>query len=358
MAGEVAQSGPSSITVARVIARAGVSRRAFYEIFTDIEDCLLATLEWALALARSCVLLSIERESGWRDSVRAGLAALLRFFDENPLLAQLCIVHAAAGGPRVLERRSAVLEQLTQAVDHGRKGRSLAREPSPIVAEGVVGAVLTVLYTRLLTRQLGPAAAQKDQPARKQPAWGEPALDQPARSEPALDQPARTEPALIDLHGQLMSLIVLPYLGANAAAREMDRPAPAPPIEAALPEAPASARAMLELPQGRLTYRTVRVLRAVAESPGGSNRDIAERAGIVDQGQISKILARLQDQQMVVNRGGSARARGTPNAWWLTDRGERLERALRDTSTEAVAGPPALDRRQLGNGSGSRRRGR
>ena len=40
----------------------------------------------------------------------------------------------------------------------------------------------------------------------------------------------------------------------------------------------------------RLTYRTVRVLGAVGEHPGASNREIAERAGISDQGQISKLL--------------------------------------------------------------------
>jgi AcrR family transcriptional regulator len=364
MADEVAQRGPSSVTVARVIARAGVSRRAFYELFADIEDCLLATFDWALEQARARVQPAYTRERGWREAVRAGLAALLRFFDQNPLPAQLCIVHSPAGGPRVLERRSQVLIELREVVDRGRQRRSVAREPSPIVAEGVVGAVMAVLYTRLLARS-GPGGGYAG--------------------------PKPREPALIELHGQLMSLIVLPYLGANAAARELERTAPSPPIAAALPEAPSSARAMLELPQGRLTYRTVRVLRALAECPGGSNRDIAERAGIVDQGQISKILARLQDQDLVVNRRGSARASGTPNAWWLSERGKALEGALRETSVGAreeqpPAGsgrePPAgrssgpasgggssgaasgerssgaaSRRRQPGNGSGARRPG-
>lgn len=316
MAYEVAERGPAAVTVARVIARAGVSRRAFYELFADVEDCFLRTLDWALELARARVDLAGAAERSWREAVRSGLAAVLRFFDEQPLLAQLLVVHAPAGGPRVLERRAQVLVELRDAIDHGRRKRSLAREPSPVVAEGVVGAVMAVLYTRLLGGD-GPPAQQP----------------------------------LIELHGQLMSVIVLPYLGANAAARELDRPAPAPPIAAALPEPPPSARAMLELPQGRLTYRTVRVLRALAECPGGSNRDVAQRAGIVDQGQISKILARLQQQKLVENRGGSPRTRGTPNAWWLTEQGEALEGALRDT---ALGAPVDRRERQPGNGSGSR----
>lgn len=335
MADEVAHRGPAGITVARVIARAGVSRRAFYEIFDDVEHCLLEAFNWAIGLAQARAEVAFARERSWREEVRAGLAALLRFFDENPLLAQLCVVQAAAGGPRVLERRAEVLLELGDVVDRARERRTLAREPSPVVAEGVVGAVVTVLYGRLLGRG-GPAGGYSP------------------------PEPGDTK--LIDLHGELMSLIVLPYLGANAAARELERPPPAPPIDADLPALPSSGRAMLELPQGRLTYRTVRVLRAVAERPGGSNRDIAERAEIVDQGQISKILARLQEQDLLVNRGGSPHTRGTPNAWWLTERGQSLEHALRDTTgATASAKVPATGRSrraQPGNGSGSRRAGR
>lgn len=334
MADEVAHRGPSGVTVARIIARAGVSRRAFYEIFDDVEDCLLETLNWAIALAQARAEAAYARERTWREAVRSGLAALLRFFDENPLLAQLCIVHAAAGGPRVLERRAEVLLELGDVVDRARQRRALAREPSPVVAEGVVGAVVAVLYGRLLGRG-GPAGGYS--------------------------APKPSDPQLIDLHGELMSLIVLPYLGANAAARELERPPPAPPIDSELLSPRSSGRAMLELPHGRLTYRTVRVLRAVAERPGGSNRDIAERADIVDQGQISKILARLQEQDLLVNRGGSPHTRGTPNAWWLTERGQSLEHALRDTTGASASakspGKGGLRRAQPGNGSGARRPG-
>jgi AcrR family transcriptional regulator/DNA-binding MarR family transcriptional regulator len=296
MAEEVAMRGASSVTVARVIARAGVSRRLFYELFADIEDCLLATLDWAVEQARLVAIEAYTAEDSWREALRSALAGLLCFFDEQPLLAQLCVVHAAGGGPRVLERRSQVVAQLCEVVDRGRAQVSGNRVPGPVVAEGVVGAVLAVLYTRLLAENTGLA----------------------------------DEPELIELHAELMSLIVLPYLGASVARKELDRSAPPPrPL----------ARRIEPLPQGRsefaprgarLTYRTVRVLRAIAELPAGSNREVAERAGIVDQGQISKILTRLEFQGLVANRGGSAAARGTPNSWWLTEHGEQLEQELRE----------------------------
>jgi AcrR family transcriptional regulator/DNA-binding MarR family transcriptional regulator len=304
MAEEVAIRGASAVTVARVIARAGVSRRLFYELYTDVEDCLLATFDWTVAQARAEVVEAYTLEEGWREGIRAALAALLRFFDAHPLLAQLCVVHAAGGGPRVLERRSQVINELCAVVDRGRAQVAGNAPQGSVIAEGVVGAVLAVLYTRLF------ALAEREQ--------GRPG-----------DTDAGQRP-LIDLHGELMSLILLPYLGANVARREQHRPPPpsrprVKPLEHLLPSRP-----VLDEPGARLTYRTVRVLRAIAELPSASNREVADRAGIIDQGQISKILTRLEYQGLAINRRGENPARGTPNSWWLTQRGAALEQELRE----------------------------
>jgi AcrR family transcriptional regulator/DNA-binding MarR family transcriptional regulator len=322
MAEEMAIRGASSVTVARVIARAGVSRRLFYELFADIEDCFLAAFDWTTAQARAVAGEAAAPERGWRAEIRAGLASLLRFFDDQPLLAQLCVVHAAGGGPRVLEHRSRVMAELCEVVDRGRREGPESRVPGPVVAEGVVGAVVAVLYTRLLAREVGQGYGN-----------GETDADRPA---------------LIELHGELMSLIVLPYLGAGVAARELRKPPPHSPLGGVAIDRLPPGRSAQEEPAARLTYRTVRVLRAIAELPAGSNREVAERAGIVDQGQISKILTRLEYQGLVVNRGGANPSRGTPNSWWLTERGEALEHELREHSPGERASQPAP-----GNASGA-----
>ena len=77
----------------------------------------------------------------------------------------------------------------------------------------------------------------------------------------------------------------------------------------------------------RLTYRTVRVLTAVAATPGGSNRQVANESGIGDPGQISKLLARLHGLGLIENTGAPT-ARGAPNSWVLTDRGWEVQAAL------------------------------
>ncbi len=77
----------------------------------------------------------------------------------------------------------------------------------------------------------------------------------------------------------------------------------------------------------RLTYRTMRVLMSIAElSARGSyhsNRAVGEHAGIGDQGQASKLLARLHKLGLIENHGGDP-ARGEPNAWTLTATGRQV----------------------------------
>ncbi|MFI5010071.1 MAG: hypothetical protein ACHQDY_07335, partial [Solirubrobacterales bacterium] len=62
--------------------------------------------------------------------------------------------------------------------------------------------------------------------------------------------------------------------------------------------------------------------------PGASNRVVAEGSGISDQGQISKLLARL-DTLGLAHNVGRGQPRGAPNAWRLTARGEEVQGAIR-----------------------------
>ena len=48
----VEEVGYARMTVAQVIGRARVSRKTFYDVFADREDCFLAAFEQALSQAR------------------------------------------------------------------------------------------------------------------------------------------------------------------------------------------------------------------------------------------------------------------------------------------------------------------
>jgi AcrR family transcriptional regulator len=284
----VEEVGYARLTVGQVIRRARVSRKTFYDLFTDREDCFLAAFERALGEGREVASEAFERESGWLDGIRSGLASLLALMEREPGLARLFVVEAPAAGDLVLVRRAGVLAELTKLIDHGRSLAPATSQPPRLVAEGVVGAVLGVLHTRVLDTG---------------------------------------EEPLADLLGSLMSIIVLPYLGAAAARRELTRDRP--DHLRGVPSAPRAAhRDPLEGLNMRLTYRTVRVLMFIAEHPGASNRQIADGAEVEDQGQMSKLLSRLARLELVHNDGDGPKL-GMANAWELTERGTRLERATR-----------------------------
>ena len=77
----------------------------------------------------------------------------------------------------------------------------------------------------------------------------------------------------------------------------------------------------------RITYRTALVLEAIAREPGVSNLDVARRAQINDQGQVSKLLSRLERHGLAQNTG-RGQARGAPNEWRLTPAGQELEQSI------------------------------
>jgi AcrR family transcriptional regulator len=298
MAEVVSERDMHSVTVKEVAARAGVSRAKFNEQFADLEGCFLAAFELGVRRGRSAMASAYSSQPTWVDGVRASLAALLGLLEAEPAFARLWIVYSLGGGPRVLRRRAAVSAVLCEFVDRGRQ-EGLARvEPPALTAEGVVGAVLAIVQARLL--------APSPEPLR-------------------------------ELQGQLMSLILLPYMGSTVAKRELKRLVPRSL------ESPGSGRSAVEGMGMRLTHRTASVLSAIAEYPGASNREVANRAGVVDQGQISKLLSRLEGLGLIVNVGQGG-FRGAPNAWTLTPRGEQVEHRVRQ-------GAQAAERPQLGESS-------
>jgi AcrR family transcriptional regulator/DNA-binding MarR family transcriptional regulator len=288
----VDELGYADTTVAHITSRARVSRRTFYELFADREECLAAALEDILGLIAG-EFAAVDLDClAWRERVRGGLWAILSFLDREPALARVCVVQALRGGSRVLARREAILARLATVVDEGRLEGERAARCTPMTAEGLVGAAFSIVYARLLKGERRP---------------------------------------LTGLFGELMGMIVLPYLGPAAARREQERPVPAVPAgavgrESALDEGVADPLGGVTM---RLTYRTARILEAIAEHPGSSNREAGERAGILDPGQVSKLLARLERLGLVTNRTGAGRVMGEPNAWTLTAKGVVVARNIR-----------------------------
>jgi AcrR family transcriptional regulator len=277
----IASEGAERANVSRIVRRAGVQRGAFYEQFSGRDDALLALVEHAIGRTTAAVRDATEEEAGWLGTTRAGLIAMLELFESEPNLGRLCLVHSRHPHPSMRRLRRATLALLAQHVSRaGRGGRERSRA---IAAEGIVAGVAGILESRLEERRA---------------------------------------PRLTELAGELMAFIVLPYRGARAAQaertsmrahrwRRSDTNGVSPAPRTSL----------------RMTYRTMRVLATIRDRPGLSNLDVAEQAGIADQGQISKLLKRLHEIGLIENTGGGQEL-GAANAWRLTDEGRRVERSI------------------------------
>jgi AcrR family transcriptional regulator len=290
MVEECAVRGAANVTVAHVVDRAGVSRRTFYELYSDREACFLGAFDDGVARASRYVLDSYDPQAGWADRCRTAFTGLLTFLTYERGVGQLLVVGSLGAGASALERRKRVLAQMIALVDRGGSESKGGDQLPPLTAEGIVGGVLSVLHSRLLDEDAGP---------------------------------------LLALTGPLMGMIVLPYLGPVAARRELAKPVPKTPAH----RAESSPLGRLEM---RLTYRTVRVLMAIAELGGRgsypSNRAVATAAEVTDQGQMSKLLARLQGLDLIANSGGGA-SRGEPNAWTLTEKGWGVQGAIAEETS-------------------------
>ena len=284
------ERGYAGASVTCLTACARISRGTFYELFDSREDCLLGVLRDGVERVEDELAAMDLDGLLWRERVRTGLWTILCFFDQEPALARVCVVESTRGGAGVLAFREELLTRLAGVLAEGNCESPRGEQCPPLVAEGLVGAAHSILYSRLSR--------------------------------------GKREP-LVGLLNELMAMTVLPYLGSGAARQERSWPVPAP-LTFVSPVAPVGARldrdALRGLPM-RMTRRTALVIAGVAGNPGVSNREAAELAGVCDEGQISKLLARLERLGLLQN-AGEGQARGEANAWSLTPLGLQVARQL------------------------------
>jgi len=303
----VAERGYAGASVGLVIARAKVSRHSFYSHFSGLDGCVSASLDLALERSTAIVVRVMARKGSWVERMRATLAAMLMFFDSEPQLARICLVHTLGGSDAVRSHRerlvAAFRAQVIAAI-----GAEV--QVSPLLAENVLASIMGVVYTRLVTR----------------------------------------EQRLIDLLGPLMETAVRLFamseheayeerLKSDELARAI-RAGEADWILMSEVHVEGDSAAGKELPAGLANPNARRArecLRYLAEHPGSSNREVACGIGVAHSSQISKLLSELAAEGLASRRSLGV---GRRNAWQLTKKGRQADRALsrQGLATERLAG--------------------
>jgi len=180
----VAAKGYGAATVGDLTKEAGVSRTTFYELFEDKEACFLAAYDNAVETLLRRVIAAYESGQSWPERAAAGLAALLGALSEEPELARLSLVDIGNAGPVAQRRYRAAMQRLTPLFEEGRDfapgGRNLPANTSRMAIGGVTGLI----------------------------------------SDELIADRAEQLPGLLS---DVLFATLVPYIGPDAAAREVDR---------------------------------------------------------------------------------------------------------------------------------------
>lgn len=118
MSTAVARKGYAAVTIADVVADAGVSKRTFYEHFSSKQDCLLACYTEANTMMMAAVRQQIARTPGRPEEiVDAVIDTYLAFLDRAPEMTTTLLIEvqrAGAEGRRIFRTSSQRFAQLVQ----------------------------------------------------------------------------------------------------------------------------------------------------------------------------------------------------------------------------------------------------
>lgn len=153
----VAEKGYARVAVADVVVRAGVSRKTFYEQFSNKDDCFLAAYDASvddLLVAIDASLVAIAPD--WLAAVRAAVEVYLQMLAARPAFARAFLIEVLGAGPEALSRRADVQDRFAaQLQDVHRRARAdipEIPEVPPHTFRAAVGAVNELVTAHVLER--------------------------------------------------------------------------------------------------------------------------------------------------------------------------------------------------------------
>jgi AcrR family transcriptional regulator len=183
----VFERGYDAVTIEAIAGRAGGSTADFEQHFAAKQDCAVAVLEELAEDNLRAVRGAYDQQPAWPDSLRAAAYAHVRWILANPKKMRFGLLETLWAGEMTSALRDHLFRAYIEMVDAGRE---VAAEPDSVpafTAEGVVGSI-----TQVVVRNMG-------------------------------------KPGSGDLFSQvpeMMYLAVRPYLGEEAARRELTIPPP------------------------------------------------------------------------------------------------------------------------------------
>lgn len=170
--------------ITEVVHRAGVSRRTFYEHFKGKEECFVGAYARSMEQLWQLTLRDFEVEDDWVEGLRAGFAAMLSALARRPEVASVCFVEVLAAGPLAATERDSAMRKFLPLFERAPTELPRTLRIFEALALGRVADLGALLHREIA----GGRVAE-----------------------------------LPELLPELMYMMVLPFLGPDAAARELER---------------------------------------------------------------------------------------------------------------------------------------
>jgi AcrR family transcriptional regulator len=152
----IASKGFAETTVEAIVERAGMSRRTYYEHFSDVRDVLAQIYERAAAISMTMVRSSARAQSDPIEALRAGLTAYFMAVATYPHVARVMFQEYRQGGrdfevryQRDSGRYAELLLELLLAVHAAGRLAKRPTEPSVFaLAKGIEGLAVRAIARR------------------------------------------------------------------------------------------------------------------------------------------------------------------------------------------------------------------
>lgn len=161
------ERGVNELTATRIVRGARMSRNTFYELFGSKEECLRFAFQEAYEYLFGSVRRLSRTQGPWLERLNAALDAFFAAIVEDPVLAELCLVHSfgAAAQSEGVDYEAGV-ETMIEVIGDGRAAGKAAVgdaycEPLPQVEEFLARAILSLAATRVRRGEAGRLPAQR-----------------------------------------------------------------------------------------------------------------------------------------------------------------------------------------------------
>lgn len=149
LAAIAAEQGYAATTVAHVLQRAKISRRTFYSLFKDKEDCFLAAYEEAMNDALAAVMAECTDSGEAAERIVCGARVLARLCSDEPAIANLCVVEVLGAGPAGHAARAASTNRFIELIQPLLRELGYDDSSIDIQTRALVGILTETIYDRL-----------------------------------------------------------------------------------------------------------------------------------------------------------------------------------------------------------------